>query len=92
MKSYKFYFNIDRKCTIWVREDHYIDAETYEQAREIMLNNFRQNDTDKTFVCQEIQHDTLEDLPVSENGGQPTAELINQEGDAIADNTINKTT
>lgn len=87
-----FYFNIDRKCTIWVREDHYIDAKTYEQAREIMLKNFRQNDTDKTFVCQEIQHETLEDLFVAENYGMPTAELINHEGDAIADNTINKTT
>ena len=92
MESYKFYFNIDRKCTIWVREDHYIDAETYEQAREIMLNNFSQNDTDETFICQEVQYDTLEDLSIADNDGWPTAALINHEGDEIADNTIKQTT
>lgn len=83
-----FEFNIDRKCTIWVRELHSIDAETYEQAREVMLKNFRENNTDKSFIGQEIQHDTLEDLSVSENDGWQTAELINHEGDTIAENTI----
>lgn len=84
----QFQFNIDRKCTIWVREEHCISAETYEQAREVMLKNFRENNTDKSFIGQEIQHETLEDLSVGENDGWQTAELINHEGDIIADNTI----
>jgi hypothetical protein len=88
----QFQFNIDRKCTMWVREDHYIEAQSYEQAREIMLKNFRENNTDKSFICQETQLETLEDMSVNENGGWPTAELLNYEGDSIADNTINKTT
>ena len=87
----QFLFNIDRKCTIWVREEHYIRAETYEQAREVMLKNFRENNTDKSFIGQETQLETLEDLFVAENYGMPTAVLINHEGDEITDNTINKT-
>lgn len=87
-----FRFNIDRKCTIWVREEHYIDAETYEQARDAMLNKFREDKTDSTYIGQEIQHDTLEDLSVLDNDGWPTAVLINYEGDEIADNTIKQTT
>ena len=87
-----FEFHIDRKCTMWVREDHYIEAQSYEQAREVMLKNFRENNTDKSFICQETQLWTLEDLPVAENDGWPTAVLINYEGDEIADNTIKQTT
>lgn len=86
----QFSFNIDRKCTIWIREEHYIDAETYERARDAMLNKFRDEKTDSTYI--EIQHDTLEDLSVSDNDGWPTAVLINHEGDEIADNTIKQTT
>lgn len=88
----QFQFNIDRKCTIWVREEHYIEAEDYLQAREFMLKNFREDNTDKSFIGQEIQHDTLEDLSIADNDGWPTAELINHEGDTIADNTIKQTT
>jgi hypothetical protein len=84
----KFEFHIDRKCTIWVREYHQIEAEDYLQARSTMIENFRLNATDNTFILQDIQHDTLEDLPVAENSGWATAELINPEGDTIADNTI----
>lgn len=83
-----FEFNIDKKCTVWIRELHQLDAENYEQAKELILANFRESATDNTFVCQEIQYDTLEDLYVEKNNGWPTAELLNQEGDTIADNTI----
>lgn len=84
----QFDFNIDRKCTIWVRELHSIDAENYEQAMERMIETFRKKDTDETFYGQEVMIDSLEDLRVSDNDGWPTQELINHEGDTIADNTI----
>lgn len=84
----EFLFNIDRKCTIWVREHHHIDAETYEQAREKMIARFRQGETDNTFYGQDFENDTLEDILITENNGWPTAELLNHEGDTIADNTI----
>jgi hypothetical protein len=88
----KFEFHIDRKCTIWVREYHQFEAENYEQAERVIIENFRLSATDNTFIMQDVQHDTLEDLSVADNDGWPTAELLNYEGDSIADNTINKTT
>jgi len=84
----KFEFHIDRKCTIWVREYHQFEAENYEQAESIIIENFRLSATDNTFTMQDIQHDTLEDMAIEENGGWPTAELYNIIGHKLADNTI----
>jgi hypothetical protein len=84
----KFEFHIDRKCTIWVREYHQFEAENYEQAERIIRENFRLSATDNTFTMQDVQHDTLEDMAIEENGGWPTAELYNIIGHKLADNTI----
>jgi len=84
----KFEFHIDRKCTIWVREYHQFEAENYEQAERIIRENFRLSATDNTFTMQDIQHETLEDMAIEENGGWPTAELYNIIGHKLADNTI----
>jgi hypothetical protein len=83
----KFEFHIDRKCTIWVREYHQFEAESYEQAESIIKENFRLNATDNTFTMQDVQYDTLEDMAIEENGGWPTAELYNTIGHKISDNT-----
>jgi hypothetical protein len=84
----KFEFHIDRKCTIWVREYHQFEAENYEQAESIIIENFRLSATDNTFTMQDIQHDTLDYMAIEENGGWPTAELYNIIGHKLADNTI----
>jgi hypothetical protein len=84
----KFEFHIDRKCTIWVREYHQFEAENYEQAERIIIENFRLSATDNTFTMQDVQHETLEDMAIEENGGWPTAELYNIIGHKLADNTI----
>jgi hypothetical protein len=84
----KFEFHIDRKCTIWVREYHQFEAENYEQAERIIIENFRLSATDNTFTIQDVQHETLEDMAIEENGGWPTAELYNIIGHKLADNTI----
>jgi hypothetical protein len=84
----KFEFHIDRKCTIWVREYHQFEAENYEQAESIIIENFRLSATDNTFTMQDVQHDTLDDMAIEENGGWPTAELYNIIGHKLADNTI----
>jgi len=84
----KFEFHIDRKRTIWVREYHQFEANSYAEAEGIMRENFRLNTTDNTFTMQDIQHDTLEDMAVKENKGWPTAELFDIFGNKLADNTI----
>jgi hypothetical protein len=83
----KFEFNIDKKCTIWVKETHYVEADNREQAQEKMIALFRASNDDN-FSHQEILHETLEDLSVADNDNWPTAELMDEKGDKIADNTI----
>jgi len=83
----KFEFNIDKKCTIWVKETHYVEADNREQAQEKMIALFRSMNDDN-FSHQEIVYETLEDLTVKDNDGWPTAELFDNKGVRIADNTI----
>jgi hypothetical protein len=77
MKTYTFY--IERKATIWVKETHLVEAETEEQAKEVMLNNVRENDTEETFDQQEFLFDTLTDMEVGDNLGNPVVELYNED-------------
>lgn len=83
MKTYTFY--IERKATIWVKETHLVEAETEEQAKEVMLNNVRENDTEETFDQQEFLFDTLTDMKVGDNLGNPVVELYNEDMDLISE-------
>lgn len=85
-----FKFNIDRKCTIWAREHHEIQASTYEEAEHIMKRCFEDDDTCGTFIEQEFLYDTIQDMTIEDNFFEQTAELINEEGNAILDNTISE--
>jgi hypothetical protein len=42
----KFEFNIDKKCTIWVKETHYVETDNREQAQEKMIALFRASNDD----------------------------------------------
>ncbi len=86
MKTYTF--NIDRKCTIWYREYHEVQASSKEEAEKIMIENFTDGTTDETFSYQEALYDTLEDMFPEDNGGHSTFELVDEDGDSIADNTM----
>lgn len=85
----KFRFNIDRKCTIWVREYHEVDATTYEEAEKIIVKGFGDDETCSTFVAQEMLDDTCMDMDIEDNYWQPTAEILNEDGHTIIDNAIN---
>lgn len=56
----KFKFILDRKCTVWFREFHEVEAETVEEAEKIMLKNNADDNTDATFIYQDMLDDTLE--------------------------------
>jgi hypothetical protein len=86
MAKQNFQFFIDRKITIWAREIHKIEADSYEEAKGEMIKLFRQNECEETLVEQEILYDTQEDMSPSENGNQPTAELY---GTDLSDALIN---
>lgn len=75
-----FTFYIDRKVTIWIRETHEVEAETYEEAETQMIESFKQdNECDETFVEQETLYDTIERLQPVDNYGNPTIELYSDE-------------
>jgi hypothetical protein len=56
-----FNFELDRKVTMWCREYHEVEANTIEEAEEIMKANVREGNTDATFVYQDVLDDTMID-------------------------------
>jgi len=72
----EFDFYIDRKITIWVREQHTIEAENEETAKKEMIESFRDNMCSESFREQEHLYDTEYPLEPGDNFGQPTIELI----------------
>lgn len=100
----KFHFNQQRKVTIWHNESFSIEADTKEEAIAKVKEAWKQccmgtgcedleevmDDAD--FYDTEYLLDTVEDLPVKDNGDQATVEVYfdDAEGrafDPICDNT-----
>lgn len=77
MNNHTFY--VDRKVTIWVRERHQVEADTYEEAEKQMIQSFKDNWYDDTFVDQEWLYDTQEDLEPGDNGGFATIEMYSED-------------
>jgi hypothetical protein len=74
-----FTFYIDRKVTIWIRETHEVEAETYEEAEKQMIESFKDNSYDNTFVEPDWLYDTQEDLEPVENNGFATIEMYSED-------------
>lgn len=74
-----FTFYIDRKMTVWVRETHEVEAETYDEAENKMIDKFKNDDTDDTFYEQETLYDTMVEMEPGDNDGNPTVELYSDE-------------
>jgi hypothetical protein len=74
MKKQDYQFFVSQKVTMWIKEKHIIEAESKEQAIKIMLEDFDNNNED-TFVEQEFEYDTIEDIYPEGNGLYATREL-----------------
>jgi len=84
----KFQFYVDKKVTVWIREKHYIKAETFEEAKAQMVEAFHTDLCSETFEAQEHLYDTEDIMEPGDNGGQATIELyINGEIEPITSNT-----
>jgi len=83
-KDYIFY--IDRKITMWVREEHSIQATSQEEANEKMIEAFKNDYYDDSFIDQEYLYDTLKELSPEDNSGEATAELFTEDLDDLANN------
>ncbi len=88
MSKEKFDFYIDRKVTIWVREQHSIEAESEEAAKKEMIEAFKDNFCSESFDEQEWLYDTETFMEPGDNGGQSTAELFYSDTDELLTTNI----
>lgn len=75
IKKEGFQFYLDKKVTVWIREKHYIKAESFEAARDQMVEAFHTDLCSETFETQEHLYDTEDIMEPGDNGGQATIEL-----------------
>lgn len=89
MGKYKFYQ--DRKVTSWERDYFSVEADSYEEAVAIVRSwNYEDvsNVSDSRLFYDEwfALPDTSEPLLPEENGGCPTMEIFNKDGESIITN------
>ena len=76
MKTFNFYQ--DEKVTIWNRGYFTVEAETQEEANQKVLEAIKNGDiSDFQHMTSEYIYDTVEELSVDENYGNPTIEIYN---------------
>lgn len=71
----EFTFNIDQKITMWTRSTKHIEAETYEEAENILKEQYFKGEIFEDLDEYEYLHDTQEDMEV--------VEVLNQDGNLI---------
>lgn len=81
-------YSLDVKLTIWER----IEFESEEQMKDV-LSKLKNNElVSSNDVCDYINsstvllEDTTEEISIYENDGQPTMEILNEDGDTIWNN------
>ena len=74
MKTFNFYQ--DKKVSIWNREHFTVEAETQEEANQKVLEAIKNGDiSDFHHTTSKYMYDTVEELSVDENYGNPTIEI-----------------
>jgi hypothetical protein len=71
----QFTFNIDQKISMWTRSTKHIEAETYEEAENILKTQYQAGEIFEDLDEYEYLHDTQEDLDV--------VEVLDQDGNLI---------
>lgn len=91
MPTYKFYQ--DKKCTVWERTFFTIEAESEEAAircaGQLGKGDLYAAEMQEEGIAideSETLYDSMEELSVNNNDGQPTVEIFCKNGDDIADN------
>jgi hypothetical protein len=69
-----FTFNIDQKVSMWTRSTKHIEAETYQEAEQILKSQYHAGEMFESLDEYEYLYDTVEDMDVVEvldtNGNQ----------------------
>jgi hypothetical protein len=68
---------------MWIRETHEVQAESYDNAKEIMESKIVGENTDDTFINQEWLDDTITDMSLEDNLWNSVTELYNDKMELI---------
>ena len=82
MKEKEFKFQIDRKHTVWVREDVEVKASNEEEAKRKIIDLMVSGEIDDLLNSFSMVEGSLELMNIEDNGGDPTEEIL-YEGDTI---------
>lgn len=79
----RFGYRESVKYTVWENVDFVVEAESQEEADRIVREKMRNSFAEDKFevVRSEIDKDTVEFLPVEENGNQATVTVERKEGE-----------
>ena len=79
----KFRYRESVKYTVWENVDFVVEAESQEEADRIVREKMRDSFAEDNFevIKSGIDRDTVEFLPVEENGNQATVTVERKEGE-----------
>lgn len=81
-------YSLDIKTTIWER----IEFDSEEQMKDVLSKLKNRELNSSIDVCDyleksvEMLHGTSEEMTIYDNGGQPTQEILNEDGNTIWNN------
>jgi hypothetical protein len=80
-----FNFSLQQKVTTWMETEYEIEADNYEEAKKKAIEFHNQGNT--SSIGWEESMDAQEPLAPEDNGGEPTEEIFDDEGNVIWNNT-----
>ena len=80
-----FNFSLQQKVTTWMETEYEIEADNYEEAKKKAIEFHNQGNTGS--IGWEETMDAQEPMTLDDNGGEPTEEIFDDEGNCIWNNT-----
>jgi hypothetical protein len=81
-----FNFSLQQKVTTWMETEYEIEADTLEEAKQKAIQFHKERHTES--IGWEESMDVQEPMTPEDNGGEPTEEIFDDEGNVIWNNTI----
>ena len=81
-----FNFSLQQKVTTWMETEYEIEADTLEEAKQKAIQFHKERHTES--IGWEESMDVQEPMVPEDNGGEPTEEIFDEEGNVIWNNTI----
>ena len=81
-----FNFSLQQKVTTWMETEYEIEADNYEEAKKKAIEFHNEGNTGS--IGWEELMDVQEPMTLDDNGGEPTEEIFDDEGNCIWNNTL----